>query len=151
MHSRAIVAAAEIEEDAITNAEWSARSIRQVRHVGPGPSEQFVVVNRNTWALIAARRKDAEVIPCTTIEPQPVHYHVRPHAPTVSNRVVDLRDGLRGRDAAPEEVEFPLTHRAARRCYRRRHVWSGRPCVTGDVIDVQRVQLSAAIVTRGNV
>src|SRR5438093_143947 len=106
MDCAAIVAASDIEVGAIADAEWSARSKRQVQHVRPaGPVVQFIVVNRDARRLVAAGCNDAESTPSTAIEPQPVHHHVGPSAPTISNRVVDLRDGLRSWETATEQVE----------------------------------------------
>src|SRR5205823_12716573 len=79
VHSAAIVAASDIVIGAIADAEWSARSKRQVQHVRPaGPVVLFIVVNLDARGSVAAWSKDAESTPCATIEPQPGHQHAGP-------------------------------------------------------------------------
>jgi len=137
--TRAIIPAADVEEIAITHAEWSTRSIWQVHHIRPGPIVRFVVVNRDAGTLVAARSYDARITYRCSIEPQPVHYHVRTAGPAVSHRIVDLGDRLRGRKSAAEQIQFPLEHRAARRCHCRWHIRTGCPRIGRDIVDVQRV------------
>ena len=154
VHSAAIIAASDIVVGAIADAEWSARSIRQVQHVRPaGPVVQFIVVNRDARGIVAAWSIDAESTPCATIEPQPGHHHVGPSAPTIGNRVVNLcgRDGRGEWSRATEQVKFPLEHRAARPSNWRGHHGAGGPGVSGNIVDVQRVQLAGTAVAAGNV
>ena len=154
VHSAAIIAASDIEVGAIADAEWSARSKRQVQHVRPaGPIVQFIVVNRDARGRVAAGCNDAESTPGATIEPQPGHQHAGPSAPTIRNRVVNLcgRGGRGEWSPATEQVEFPLEHGAARPSDRRGHHGAGGPGVSGNIVDVQRVQLGGTAIAAGNV
>ena len=139
MDGAAIVAAPDIHKRAIADGKGSAEVERQRRLYRPATSQLFVVVDRNAGRLISARGYDAGIVYVPAVEPQPVHVHVRPAAPTVGNRVVDLSDRKRAGEPASEEVEFPLVHGAAGPCYWRGHDWPRGPHVGRDVVDVQRV------------
>ena len=151
VHATAIIAAADINKRSVADRKRPARGIRHRSLYRPSASQLFVVIDRDARRLVPARGDDARVIYCTSVEPQPVHIHVRPAAPAVRNRVVNLRDGLRGREPAAEEVEFPLVHGAARPCYWRWHNRAGCPTVGGNIVNVQRVQFGRAVVTAGNI
>ena len=153
VNGAAIVAAPNINKRAIADGKWSAGVKRQRRLYRPTGSQLFVVTDWNAGALISARGHDAGVIYRSSIEPQPVHVHVRPAAPTVGNRIVDLCgcDGRGEWSRASEQVEFPLVHCAARPCYWRWHDRPGAPRVTGDIVDIQGVHFAATAVTAGNV
>src|SRR5437588_12358455 len=140
MHSRAIVAASDIDNGAVADGKWSARVERQRGLHRPGGNQLFVVIDRAAWGLVSARGNDAGVIHRSPVEPQPVHVHGRPTAPTVGNWIVDLRGGSSGGKSSSVEVEFPLVNGAARPCYWRGHHRPGGPHVCRDIIDVQRVQ-----------
>ena len=153
MHGGAIVAAADIHKCSVADRKRSARNKWQRSLDCPTGSQLLVVIDFNARWVVTARRHETSVVYGSSVEPHSAHIHGRPGAPTVSNRIVDLRGGDRRREwcSAPEEVEFPLIHRAARRCYRRRHNRTGCPSVGGGVVDIQRVHFGRAIVTAGNV
>src|SRR5206468_10550553 len=151
VHGGAIIAAPDINKRSIADRKRPPRGKWHRGPYRPSASQLFVVIDRDARRLVPARGDDAGVIYCTSVEPQPVHVQVRPAAPAVRNRVVNLRDGPRGREPAPEEVEFPLVHGAARPCYWRWHDRPGAPRVGPDIVDIQRVQFDRAAVTTGNV
>src|SRR4029077_13390989 len=103
--------------------------------------------------VVTAGCHDTGGVDRSSVEPQSSHIHGWPAAPTVSNRIVDLRNVDRGGEwsRAPEEVEFPLIYRAARPCHWRGHDRPSGPSVGADVVDVQCVHLCAAVVTAGNI
>ena len=74
---------------------------------------------------------------CCAVEAQPVNAHVRPGAPGIAPRVVDLRRDERRK--ASKQVKVVVKHRAARRFRGHEHVRTGWPRVTGDIVNVQRV------------
>ena len=153
MNGAAIVAATDIDKRSVADRKRSAGDKWQRGLDCPAGSQLFVVIDFNAWWVVTAGRHDAGVVYRSSVEPQPAHVHGRPGAPTVGNRIVDLRggDGRGEWCSASEQVEFPLVHRAARRCYWRRHDRPGCPTVGGGVVDVQRVHFGRAIVTAGNV
>jgi hypothetical protein len=153
MDGGSIVPAADIHKRAIADRKGSARGKWQRRLYRPAGSQLFVVIDRDAGGVVSARSNDAAIVYRSSVEPQPGHVHRRPGAPTVGNRIVDLRSRDRRREGsrASEQVEFPLVHGAARPCYWRWHNRTGAPRAAGDIVDVQRVHLGRAIVTAGNV
>src|SRR5882672_4911478 len=93
MHRAAIVAAPNIDKGAIANGEGSAREIRHRGLYRPRSSQLFVVVGREDRCIVSARGHDAAVVNRTSVEPYPGHIHAGPSAPSVANRIIDLRDG----------------------------------------------------------
>src|SRR6266404_9954764 len=152
MDSAAIIATADVDNGTIADCKRSAGCEGQRSLYRPAGSQLLVIVDWNAGRIVAARGYDAGVIQRGAVEPQPGHVHVRPAAPTVGNRVEDLRDRHgRWEHRASKQVEFPLVHRAARSCYWRRHDRSRRPHVGRDIVNVQRVYFAAAVVTAGDV
>jgi hypothetical protein len=153
MNGAAIVPAPDIDKRAIADRKRPAGGERQRGLYRPSASQLFVVINRDAGGVVSAGRHDAAVIYCSSVEPQPGHVHGRPAAPTVCNRVEDLRggDGRGEWSCAPEQVEFPLVHGAARPCYWRWHRRTSAPRVGRDVIDLQLGPFAGAVVTAGNV
>src|SRR5262249_47960275 len=152
-HDATIPAASDIDKGAIANGEGSTGIVRQGGPHRPTDSQLFVDIDREADRVVSARGNNAAIVYVPAVEPYPSHVHGWPGAPTVGNGVEDWCGGDENGESrrASEQVEFPLVHGAARPTYWRRHVRTGCPGVSRDIVDVQCVHFEHAVATTGNV
>lgn len=149
----AVVPATDVYKRAVADDKRATGIIRHRGPDDPAAAALFVDITRHAGSRVSPRGNDARVINRSSVKPQPGDVHVPANAPTVRDRIVDLRDRgcHRVGSSAAEQIQSPVQYRAAGPCDGYWH-WAARsPSVAGDVVDVQRVHLPTAIVAAGNV